>query len=246
MSDVSKSNSVQLASNQMNSIQAKPLSERKNKITDEKLREVSEMYEKHFIREMMKEMRSTVHEGGMIKKNNAEQIFQDQLDDQYAGDWGKAGGIGLADMIHDQLIQRYGEQLGLKPKVDKPHGPIDFNLKSNITSVRLPSEVGSDVTHLKIQADPNSLIKTTAVQNPWAGTLLDKKYLEMDQMQYRIKHDNGLESLIMARGSGLPDSAEGGKLSAGDQIKTGQQLGWMNSASPLFWTIKPNKVSVSE
>lgn len=233
--------------NQLDSIQAKPLSEKKNKVTDEKLREVAEMYEKHFIREMMKEMRSTVHEGGMIKKNNAEQIFQDQLDDQYADKWGKAGGIGLADMIHQQLLERYGEQLGLKQKVDKPHGPIDFNAKSNISSVRSSStHQNVEDTTFKFEGDQKTPQKAVSLKNPWAGTLLDKKYLEMDQMQYRIKHDNGLESLIMTRGSGLGVNDDSAKLSVGDEVKAGQQLGWMNSASPLFWTIKPNKVSVSE
>lgn len=231
MADIGKLNS-----NQLNPIQAQPLSEKKTKVTDEKLREVAEMYEKHFIREMMKEMNATVHEGGMIQKNNAEKTFQDMLDDQYAGNWGKAGGIGLADMIHKQLLERYGEQFGLKEKIEKPKGPIDFNLKSNITSV--PGG-------LKIQPDSTTQ-KTAALHNPWAGVLLDKKYLDMDQMQYRIKHDNGLESLITTRGSGLAGNASGANLSAGDEVKAGQQLGWLNSTSPLFWTIKPNKVSVSE
>lgn len=245
MSEVSKLNS-----NQMIPMQTGALSEKKNKVTDAKLREVSEMYEKHFIREMMKEMRSTVHEGGMIQQNNAEKIFQDQLDDQYADNWGKAGGIGLADMIHAQLVERYGEQLGLKEPIAKPQGPIAFNAKSTISTLSSPvdatKKTETEITHLKISGDANASQKTTALHNPWAGTLLDKKYLDMDQMQYRIKHDNGLESLITTRGSGLQASASGSNLSAGDEVKAGQQLGWLNSASPLFWTIKPNNLSVSE
>ena len=62
----------------------------------------------------------------------------------------------------------------------------------------------------------------------------------MDQIQYRIKHDNGLESLISTRGSGLLEGTESGtKLSVGDKLSAGQQLGWRDSTSPLFWTIKP-------
>jgi flagellar protein FlgJ len=247
MSEVGKANS-----NPLNSIQTKPLAEKKSQVTDAKLREVAEMYEKHFIREMMKEMRSTVHEGGLIQQNNAEKIFQDQLDDQYAGEWGKAGGIGLADMIHEQLLARYGEQFGLKEKIAKPHGPLPIDAKSNLTilpmmnadSQKLSS--ANETLNLKIKPELNSSGKPVALHNPWAGTLLDKKYLDMDQMQYRIKHDNGLESLITTRGSGLADTNGSAKLLAGDELKPGQQLGWSDSASPLFWSIKPNKESVSE
>ena len=229
---------------QMNPVNPGPLADKKNPVTEEKFREVAEMYEKHFIREMMKEMRSTVHESGFTKQNNAEKIFREQLDDHYAGEWGKSGGIGLADLIHTQLMQKYGAQYGLKEKIEKPQGPIDFNLKSNISTRSAPPASSNEATHLKIQSDENASVKITELKNPWAGTLLDKKYLEMDQMQYRIKHDNGLESLISTRGSGLNEKASGdGKLSLGDRIGAGQQLGWRDSASPLFWTIKP---SVSE
>src|SRR4051812_46863679 len=92
----------------LNSIKTLPLSEKKEKVTEEKFREVSDMYEKYFIREMMRQMRSTVHESGFIKQNNAEKIFRDQLDDQYADQWGKAGGMGLSDLIYNQLIDKYG------------------------------------------------------------------------------------------------------------------------------------------
>ncbi len=54
--------------------------------SDEKLREVADLYEKYFIKEMMKNMKSTVAESGLIKKNNAEKIFEDQLDDQYSSE----------------------------------------------------------------------------------------------------------------------------------------------------------------
>ena len=234
----------------LNPLQPAPLAEKKTQVTEEKFREVAEMYEKHFIRHMMKEMRSTVKESGFIKQNNAEKIFRDQLDDQYADVWGKSGGFGLADLIHSQLMDRYGAQFGLKEKLTKPEGPIDLNLKSNLTVLNAPSDVASKSTQLKIEFDDKEKLenKTAELKNPWAGTLLDKKYLEMDQMQYRIKHDNGLESLILTRGTGLGDASLGGtNLSVGDKIKTGQQLGWLDSNRPLFWTIKASsETGVSE
>ncbi len=227
---------------QLNPLNAGPLTGKKPAVTEEKLREVSDMYEKHFIREMMKQMRATVPEGTFIKENNAEKIFKDQLDDQYATQWGKAGGIGLSNIIHEQLMQKYGAALGLSEKVEKPVGPIDMNSKAIFSGVIKNPQSGienslggkADATTYKFESDPTN---RTELKNPWVGTLLDKKYLDMDQMQYQIKHDNGLESLIMTRGTGLGSEQQ---LSPGDKIEAGQQLGWVSSASPLFWTVKPN------
>lgn len=222
------------------------------KDTEEKFREVSELYEKYFIREMMKNMRATVQEGGFIKQNNAEKIFRDQLDDQYSEQWGKAGGIGLSKLIYDQLVQRYGEQMGVSKKIEAPQGPVDFNslnsknfsstesFKKINGSAQMPTEASREVLRqgnsvtFKMQS---SAEQRSALKNPWAGVLLDKKFLEMDQMQYRIKHDNGLESLMLTRGSGLGAEQQ---LSQGDTIRAGQQLGWLSPASPLVWTVNKN------
>lgn len=234
------------------------LSENTNRVTEEKLREVSDLYENQFIREMIKQMRATVHEGGFIKQNNAEKIFRSQLDEQYADQWGKAGGIGLSDIIYDQLMAKYGEKIGLRTAIEKPQGPLDFNQKSIFAGVvSRPASVNSannllSPTTFKLQAmsgtegqvfdrEKNQLSAPVfELKNPWAGILLDKKYSEMDQMQYRIKHDNGLESLILMRGTGLGAQLDEHKLSLGDVIQTGQQLGWASTLSPLFWTVKPN------
>jgi flagellar protein FlgJ len=203
-----------------------PQGEENKKISEEKFREVSELYERHFIREMMKQMRATVPEGGFIKQNNAEKIFRDQMDDQYSEQWSKSGGIGLSSIIYDQLVQKFGSQNKIKDKLEKPMGPIEFNSKNKF--------LGFNNLNAKFITDSE---KPSALTNPWVGTLLDKKYLEADQMQYRIKHDNGLESLILSRGTGL---GLGASVSQGDTIQPGQQLGLTSPASPLFWALKIN------
>lgn len=104
------------------------------KSPDQKLRDVSDMYEKHFLREMMKAMRSTVHEGGFIQSNQAEKIFREQLDDHYVDKWGERGGIGLSDMIYKQLVDKFGPMMGMgvdKSGVGKPQGPLPFGKKDN-------------------------------------------------------------------------------------------------------------------
>lgn len=80
----------------------------------EKVREVSDMYEKFFIKEMMRHMKSSLSEdGGIVKKNNAEKIFTEQLDEQYSTEWNKRGGFGLSDMIYENIVDRHGDQIGI-------------------------------------------------------------------------------------------------------------------------------------
>ncbi len=220
----------------LNSLNPQPLSEKPKKVTEDKLQEVADLYEKHFIREMMKQMRKTVQESGFIKQNNAEKIFRDQLDDQYADEWGKSGGIGLSGLIYDQLMDKFGEQFGLKEKIAKPIGPLPLNVRSQYQGMNTSSASTkpdqSPEFKIQLQAEGQSPVD---IQNPWAGVLLDKKFINMDQMQYRIKHDNGLESTIVARGTGLGSEQ---KLSLGDQIQAGQVLGKAQASSPLFWSVK--------
>lgn len=233
-------------STKVNPLKSAPMVENRSKVTDEKLREVSEMYEKHFIREMMKQMRSTVKEGGFIKQNNAEKIFRDQLDDQYAEQWGKAGGIGLSDLIYNQLIDKFGVQMGLKQAIEKPQGPMQLDARSDFSGTVRPVRTPPSSLHIPADMSHQSPVTyeirgsedvSQVVTSPWAGTLLDKKYLDADRLQYRIKHENGLESLILIRGTG-PGSEH--KLSLGDTIEAGQAIGRQSAASPLFWTLKAN------
>ena len=81
---------------------------------NQKLKDVGQMYEKQFLRELVKAMRTTVPESDFMKKTQAEQIFQEQLDHQLVEHWGDRGGIGLGDMISKQLVEKYGKNTGGK------------------------------------------------------------------------------------------------------------------------------------
>lgn len=200
-------------------------------MTSTKLREVSDMYEQYFIKEMMKQMRSTVTESGLLKVNNGQKIFQEQLDDQYATEWNKRGGFGVSDLIYNQLSSRYGLDEKNAQPLTRPAGPISFERKNQIKLLSQP-EAKSNTTFLM---QPESLDqKTYEVTSPWAGVLQDKKMQEGDKTSFQIKHDNGLESLIMIQG-GLSEKSR--HLSVGDQVDSGQALGLAQSPSPLVWTV---------
>lgn len=210
--------------------------EKKDEVSKEKLREVADMYEKHFIKEMMKQMKSTVSEGtGMFKKNNAEKIFQEQLDDEYSTQWNKQGRFGMSDMIYDQLMDRYGSQFGLKENLEKPSGPIELNQKKHeIKDLKSTNEFSIKIES-KVPA--GSTKENQTVKNPWAGTLQSKEMMNEDHTLYKIKHDNGLESLIMIQG-GSSDKTR--FLSSGDYLQAGDELGLAQETSPLFWTVRSN------
>jgi hypothetical protein len=78
-----------------------------------KIRDVAELYEKQFLRDMVKQMRSTVGYSEISKPSFAEGYFREQLDQEYVEKWGERGGIGLGDMIYKQLVGQYGSRMGL-------------------------------------------------------------------------------------------------------------------------------------
>lgn len=205
-----------------NPLQAPP----QQKSMDEKLKDVSQMYEKHFLGEMMKAMRSTVHEGGFIKSNQAEKIFRDQLDQEYVDKWGAKGGIGLADLIYKQMVEKYGVQMGLRNPVAKPQGPLPLTEKDSFTMK--PFQRNSKEPNVSIRFDRNTG-GTLEVSNPWEGTLLGKKTLLTGETLMEINHDNGLKSQMVFKGVAGP-------LKAGAKLQAGETVGLLSpEAKSFFW-----------
>ena len=66
---------------------------------EKKTQDAAKMYEKLFLREMVKAMRQTVPDSGLVKKSQTEASFKEQLEGEYAESWGETGGIGLSDMV---------------------------------------------------------------------------------------------------------------------------------------------------
>ena len=73
---------------------------------DKKLRKVCRDMESMFMNMLLTSMRETVPEGGLIEKSSGEKIMQSMLDQELSNNMAKAGGIGIADMLHRQLAAR--------------------------------------------------------------------------------------------------------------------------------------------
>lgn len=199
---------------------------------EQKLREVSKAYERMFMNEMLKAMRSSVGEGGFIKQNSAEKLFREELDQEYLQSWSERGGVGFADLIYDNLMERFGAQLGLKPRPEKPAGPLPLNERSNYTGLqRIPSPKETDLAYRFDLKASEQLNLERNVTSPWAGSLLGKMELEDGSQVLEIAHDNGLKSRLTFRG-------QTERLTLGQSLEAGEKIGLLSpEAKAFFWTV---------
>lgn len=89
-----------------------------------RLRQAAKMYESQFLNTMVAQMRKTVPESGLVKKSYAEKFFQNKLDQNYVEAWTNKGGIGLADLVYNQIEQKL---FGKHQYMPRPKGPIDID-----------------------------------------------------------------------------------------------------------------------
>ena len=72
------------------------------------IRKAAEAFESYFIQIMFREMRrTTFDERGLFPRSNAERIFTDMLDEEIAKSAAAGRGIGLADMIYQQMTRDF-------------------------------------------------------------------------------------------------------------------------------------------
>ncbi len=92
-----------------NNIQSESFEDALNKAQEQgdeaKLKKACVEFESYFIKMMLSSMRSTVNsDDSFLPKSNAEKMFQDMLDEEYAKKAAEGGnGIGLAQMLYKQL-----------------------------------------------------------------------------------------------------------------------------------------------
>lgn len=68
-----------------------------------KLMEACQQFEAIFINMMLKQMRSTVAEGGLTEKSQAREIFESMKDEKLAEEMSKSKGFGLAQFLYKQM-----------------------------------------------------------------------------------------------------------------------------------------------
>jgi flagellar protein FlgJ len=80
---------------------------------ERELQRAAQGMEKIFLHRLIRQMRKTVPKSEM-DNNQAHKIYQGMLDEEYAKIWSERGGIGLSDII----VQQLGRNIGVpkKPK----------------------------------------------------------------------------------------------------------------------------------
>ena len=205
---------------------------------DAKLKEAAKMYEGHFLNEMVKAMRSTVKQDeGFIPPSFAEKIFSEQLDQQYVEGWSKRGGVGLADMIYNQIrdqyygashkqIQPLNHVLPIAPKRD----PLGIPATDSIQMKTIPSQPGAKLGYRFEVPDPS--LGGYDVQAPMAGKISHVEPLDQGWNLVRLDHGEGLQSEMTFPGRVTESSV-------GQTVEPGQKLGILDPTRPvLAWNLE--------
>jgi len=67
------------------------------------LREATQQFESLFISQLMKSMRDTVPQSHLMSAGGGQQLFREMLDQELAGQVAHSGGIGIGEMLYQQL-----------------------------------------------------------------------------------------------------------------------------------------------
>lgn len=78
---------------------------------DEKLMLAAKEFEAYFLQVMMREMRNTIQRSDLIPRSRAEEIFESMLDEEIAKNAVKGNGMGLAQMIYNNMSRFTGSAL---------------------------------------------------------------------------------------------------------------------------------------
>jgi flagellar protein FlgJ len=162
---------------------------------DSKLRQASQMYEKQFLREMVKAMRRSVDHSALTKPGMAENIYREQLDDQYVDDWVARGGTGFGDMVYQELVNKFYPQLG--PRKVKKLRPINLSDRFQGVSRQLTQSKNKQSFNIQLAAQAKT---QSYLQIPWQGKLEKEFTLENGQKVALFSHPFDLKSTFVFQG----------------------------------------------
>jgi flagellar protein FlgJ len=194
--------------------------------------QVSKLYEKQFLQEMFKAMRATVKPTD--EPSMAQHIYQDQLDDQYVDAWGESGGIGLSDMIYNQIMEKfYGKSTAQEMK---KQGPVELTNRdiSRISKMNKPgqSETRGEQIPLRVEVKPSPGGGAAKIQAPWDAEVTQTMKLADGKTAVMLSHGEGLRSTLVF--DGVP-SAEA---QPGKKLLKGQTLGVLSpEAKSFLWNL---------
>ena len=202
-----------------------------------KVDEVSKLYEKQFLREMVKAMRGS-SDMGYMKPSMGEKIYREELDNQYVEAWGEKGGVGLQSLIYDQIMERYFDNSpGMKSL--KAGGMMKLTDK-DISSVRpLPTTQPSQMP-LKIELKENQNGTPTHVQLPFDAKFLSQSKMLDGKTAVTLEHQGGFKSTFIFDGVFLSQPKN-------TELKQGTPIATLSpEIKSFFWNLTGPNNSATE
>ncbi len=89
-----------------------------NKHDLKKMKEAAEGFEAYFVYMLLKEMRKSVPQGGLMGSGPGHEIYQTLFDDAISRDMAKGEGIGLSKMLvesYKKSNENFSQTKGLRP-----------------------------------------------------------------------------------------------------------------------------------
>jgi Rod binding domain-containing protein len=211
--------------------------EQKAAKVDGQLREAAKMYEGYFLNEMVRAMRSTIprDENSPMKQSFAEKIFEGQLDQQYVENWSNKGGIGLADMIHQQISDKYLATAAKKsffPKGPLPIAPKKEMLQVPADSIQMKAIKPGPEANLEYRFEvPHPTGGAFEAQAPGKGTVSEARTIGEGWNLVKLDHGQGMSSEMTFPGK-LAENV------LNTEVEPGQKLGVLDSSRPvLAWKL---------
>ena len=91
---------------QINTLTEKTAAGKENRVAnkdDKRLMEACREFEAIFLGELLKSMRKTIPQGGLLTKSFGQDVFQSMLDTEYARIMAQSRSTGLAEILYQQL-----------------------------------------------------------------------------------------------------------------------------------------------
>lgn len=199
--------------------------------SEQKLKEVAALYEKEFMRQLVKSMRATVQNSGLVTQNQAEKIFSEELYNHYSDLMADRGPQSLREHIYKNLVDKFGAQLGIHDKSLKPMGMMSLPVAlQNSTRVKI-TQAPSEMQYRFIWDELRPNIEAMKVQAPFSGKVLSvNQFGDHSGMQIVMDHGYGLMSQMKFLGQ--PHVRVGDVLNEGQHMATLSEMG-----RELVWSL---------
>lgn len=174
------------------------------------MREMARQFESLFMQQMLKSMRSATDvfsEGNYLKSSESD-FYQQMLDQQLSLELTKGRGLGLADVLYQQLMQSYGqhfdeaESSGDAPAastVTSKQPDITVDLQSSVTQDEAAGDfsgVAKFIERVKPYAEwaaqqlgvkPAALIAQAALETGWGKSIISDNKGESSNNLFNVK-----------------------------------------------------------